>query len=209
MFVTPKIFRLASYLLLSAVCLLPTIFAQSGGVKGKVRAPSGKGIPNAAITVRQDGKEVKTSTSDAKGEFAIGLASGKYNITFDANGYSMGVLHGVEVGSKFRDLGNRLILSVDRGTFVIIQGGVFFKEGSSVTAAKIELEQVNADGSTKSLASTFSNTSGEFTFRRPEGVAKLRITAKLKGSSASKDVDVEEAAIYRVAITIPMSREDR
>lgn len=208
MLVSPKSFRTVAFLLLSAICLLPTVFAQ-GGVKGKVRSPNGKGIPNAAITVRQDGKDIKTGSSDAKGEFAINLAKGKYNITFDASGYSMGVLHGVEVGSKFRDLGDRLILSVDRGTFVIIQGGVFFKEGSSVTGAKIELDQVNADGSTKSLGSMYSNSSGEFSFRRPEGVAKLRVTAKLKGASASKEVEVEEAAIYRVAITIPMSREDR
>jgi len=185
-------------------------FGQSGGVKGKVKAPSGKGISNAAITVRLDGKEVKTATSDAKGEFKVsGLAAGKYNITFDAKGYSEGTMHGVEVGKGIRDLGDRLILSYDRGLFVIVQGSVFFKEGSSVTGAKIELEQIRDDGSTKSLGSTYSNSSGEFSFRRPEGVAKLRVSAKLKGTSASKDVDVQEAAIYRVALTLDMSRDDR
>jgi hypothetical protein len=79
----------------------------------------------------------------------------------------MGVLHNVEVGNKMRDLGGRLILSRDRGTFVIVQGSVFFKEGNSVTGAQIKLEQVNADGSTKDLSSSFSNSSGEFSFRRP------------------------------------------
>ena len=111
--------------------------------------------------------------------------------------------------SSVRDLGDRLILTYDRGTFVIVQGSVFFKEGSSVTGAKIQLEQVNGDGSTKTLGSTYSNSSGEFSFRRPEGAAKLRITAKLQNASATKDVEVAEAAIYRLALTLDMSREDR
>ena len=206
----PEPVRSVLFFLLAAVCLLPAVFGQGGGVKGKVRGPGGNGIANAEITLRQEGKEMKTARSDSRGEFNItGLPSGKYNITFDASGYSMGVLHNVEVGNKMRDLGGRLILSRDRGTFVIVQGSVFFKEGNSVTGAQIKLEQVNADGSTKDLSSSFSNSSGEFSFRRPQGAAKLRVTAKLKDARISKDIDVEEAAIYRVALTLPMSREDR
>ncbi|HJS51785.1 MAG TPA: carboxypeptidase-like regulatory domain-containing protein [Pyrinomonadaceae bacterium] len=197
-------------LLFAFFTLSALTFGQSGGVKGKVRGPNGKGISNAAISVLLDGKEVKSAITNTKGEFAVaGLAKGKYNILFDADGYSSGTLHAVEIGSGVRDLGDRLILSQDRGNFVILQGSVFFKEGSSVTAAKIDLKQVNADGSTKSLGSTYTGTFGEFAFRRPPGAIKLRVTAKYKDASASKDVDVEEAAIYRVAITLPMSREDR
>src|SRR5688572_6594551 len=197
-------------LLFAFFTLSALTFGQSGGVKGKVRGPNGKGISNAAISVLLDGKEVKSAITNTKGEFAVaGLAKGKYNILFDADGYSSGTLHAVEIGSGVRDLGDRLILSQDRGNFVILQGSVFFKEGSSVTAAKIDLKQVNADGSTKSLGSTYTGTFGEFAFRRPPGAVKLRVTAKYKDASASKDVDVEEAAIYRVAITLPMSREDR
>ena len=199
------LFLFSTFLALAAVT-----FAQSGGVKGKVRATNGKGISRAAISVLLDGKEIKSATTNSKGEFAIaGLAKGKYNILFDADGYSSGTLHAVEVGDGVRDLGDRLILSQDRGTFVILQGSVFFKEGSSVTAAKVDLKQVNADGSTKSLGTTYTGTFGEFAFRRPPGAAKLRVTAKLKDASASKDIDVDEAAIYRVAITLPMSRENR
>ena len=202
--------RSITYIFAAFFALTSISFAQSGGVKGKVKAPNGRGIANALITVRQDGKEVRSSSTDSKGEFRIaGLSSGKYNISFDAVGYSEGTLHGVEIKNGIRDLGDRLILSYDRGTFVIVQGSVFFKEGSSATGAKVELEQVNADGSTKSLGSTYSNSSGEFSFRRPEGAAKLRVTVKLKGVSATKDVDVEEAAIYRLALTLNMSREDR
>jgi len=202
--------RSTFFLLITFFALTALTFAQSGGVKGKVRAPNGKGISKAAISVLLDGKEVKSATSDSKGEFAIaGLTKGKYNIHFDADGYSSGTLHGVEVGSGIRDLGDRLILSLDRGNFVILQGSVFFKEGSSVTAAKVDLKQVNADGSTKSLGTTYTGTFGEFAFRRAPGATKLRVTATLKGNSASKDIEVDEAAIYRVAITLPLSREDR
>jgi hypothetical protein len=195
----------AAFFALASVTL-----AQPGGVKGKVKAPNGRGIPSASITVRKDGKEIRSATTDAKGEFKIdGLSAGNYNITFDANGYSEGTLHGVEVKKGIRDLGDRLILTYDRGSFVIVQGSVFFKEGASVTGAKVELELVNADGSTKSIGSTFSNSAGEFSFRRPEGAAKLRVTAKLKGVAATKDIDVAEAAVYRLALNLNMSRDDR
>lgn len=190
--------------------LATSSLAQSGGVKGKVRAPNGKGIANATISISKDGKEVKSGTADEKGEFSItGLSSGKYNISFDADGYSAGTLHGVVVENGIRNLGDRLILSLDRGNFVFVQGSVFFKEGASVTGAKVELEQVNDDGSTKSLGSTYSNSSGEFSFRRSPGVAKYRVTAKLKGVSATKDVEIEEPAIYRVSLMLNMSRDDR
>jgi len=202
--------RSITFLFTAIFAFAGVAFAQSGGVKGKVKAPNGNGIANASIIIVQDGKEVKTATTNGKGEFKIsGLSEGKYNVSFDANGYSSGTLHGVEIKKGIRDLGDRLILSLDRGNFVFVQGSVFFKEGSSVTGAKIQLEQVNSDGSTKSIASSFSNSSGEFSFRRPPGNTKYRVTAKLKGISASKDVDIEEAAIYRGALTLDMSRNDR
>ena len=198
-------------LVFAAICAFAAFaVGQPAGVKGKVKGPNGKGIGSASVRVYKDGKEIKSATADAKGEFAItGLSSGKYNIVFDADGYSTGTLHGIEIESGVRNLGDRLILSRDRGDFVFVQGGVFFKEGSSVTGAKVELEQVNADGSTKSLGSTYSNVQGEFSFRRPPGMTKYRVTAKLKGISATKDVDVEEAAIYRVSLRLDLSRDDR
>lgn len=204
-----KALRIGLLFLLSAVCLLPSVFGQ-GGVKGKVRGPNGSGVPNAEVVVRKDGKDIKTAKADAKGEFQIsGLSPGQYNVSFDADGYALGILYDVKVESKIKDLGSKLILSRDRGTMVLVQGSVFFKEGTSVTGAQIKLEQVNADGSTKSLGTSFSNSSGEFSFRRPVGAAKLRVTAKLKSATMTKDVEVDDAAIYRVALMLPMSAADR
>src|SRR5688500_4947807 len=121
---------------LCAICFVPAVFGQ-GGVKGKVRNNKGGGIGGANITARLSGKDVKTVKSDAKGNFSLqGLDEGTYNIVFDADGYATGVKFGVQVkNGNMRDLGDRLILSVDQGTQLIIRGSVFFREGTSVTAA--------------------------------------------------------------------------
>jgi hypothetical protein len=201
----------APFLLLTAYCSLLTAQAQSGGLKGKVRTNSGRGIANATVAVRRDGRDVKTVTSDAKGNFTMqGLDPGRYNVVFNADGYASGVLYNVEVKNKStRDLGERLILSVDPGSQVIVRGSVFFKEGTSVTGAEIEIERVNPDGSAKRVGSAYTNISGEFSFRQPQGAAKLRINAKYKGVSGTKEVEVDSAAIYRLAITLEISRNDK
>ena len=80
---------------------------------------------------------------------------------------------------------------------------------TSVTGAKVEVEEIAADGSTRKIGSYYTDSSGEFSFRRKPGKSKLRVTASLKGVNASKDLDVEEAAIYRVAISLDLSRTDK
>jgi hypothetical protein len=204
-------FSLSVILLLSAFCLLPSAFAQ-GGIKGKIRNNKGGSIAGATVTARQDDKDVKSVRSDSKGNFMMqGLDAGTYNIIFDADGYAMGIKFGVQIkNGNVRDLGDRLILSVDQGTQIVIKGSVFFREGTSVTAAKVELERVNDDGSTKNLGSTYANISGEFTFRLPLGATKVRVTAKYKGVSGSKEIsDIVNAGIYRTAITLDISRSER
>lgn len=185
--------------------------AQStGGVKGKVRTARGSGVAGATVTARQNGVDVKSVKADSKGTFVLdGLQSGRYNLVFDAPGYSSGVLYNVEIEKrKVADLSDRLILSSDQGTQVIVKGSVFFKEGTSVAGAKVQIERVNADGSTKRLGTGYTSESGEFTFRQPQGAAKLRVTATSKGVSSSKIVEVDEPAIYRFAITLELSRSE-
>ena len=187
-------------------------FAQSGGVKGKVRANTGSGIPNATVTARQSGKDVKTVRSDAKGSFQLtGLQTGVYSLVFDADGFQSGLLQGVEVKSgNVRDLGNGLILRPDQGNLVIVNGSIFYKEGTSLGGAKVEIESVAADGSTKKLTTVYTNIQGEFIYKRPQsGAMKLRFTAKFKGSEGVKEVDVHEAAVYRFALTLDISRTEK
>jgi hypothetical protein len=191
--------------------IVPAALAQ-GGIKGKVRNNKGSGIAGATVTARLNGEDIKTVRSDAKGMFLLeGLRAGNYNVLVEADGYASGVKYGVQItNGNVRDVGDRLILSADQGQQVIIKGSVFFREGTSVTAAKVEIERINDDGSTKKLGNTMTNTSGEFTFRPPAGTAKVRVTAKYKGAEGSKEIsEIVNAGIYRTAITLDISRADK
>lgn len=213
--ILPTAFRLlptAICLLLFAYCLLPTANAQTtGGVKGKVRALNGQGIAGATIIARQNGEDKKSVKTGDKGEFVlVGIEPGVYNFVFDAKGYASGVRFNVTVKKgQIKDLGDRLILSVDQGTMVIVHGSVFFKDGRSVPGAKVEYSRVRSDGSLQKIGDTITNYTGEFGFRQREGAAKIRITAKYKDATASKDLDVNSAAIYNVAISLDVLRDDK
>jgi protocatechuate 3,4-dioxygenase beta subunit len=128
---------------------------------------------------------------------------------FEAKGYSSGVLYKVDVQKKkTSDLGDRLMLTRDRGEQIIVMGSVFFKEGHSVTGAKVEIERINADGSAKHLGTSYTNVSGEFSFRTIDA-SKLRITASYKGVSGTKEIEVTDPAIYRLAISLNLSVAER
>lgn len=186
-------------------------FAQeTGGLKGKVRTTKGEGIAAATVTARQNGEDVKSATADAKGNFVLeNLKAGNYNLVFSKSGYSSGVMYNVGVKKKkVNDLGERLILIVDQGTQVIIKGSVFAPDGRSVGGAEIKVERVSGEGSAKKVGESVSSYSGEFTFRFSEGAAKYRITATAKGASVSKEIEVDSAAIYRLAITLDSSKQN-
>lgn len=208
-----KVLKTSLFVLALFAALASAVFAQeTGGIKGKVRTASGNGIANATVSARQNGADVKTVTADSKGEFVLnGLAPGKYNVLFDAKGYASGVLYNVEVKKRnVRDLGDRLILSIDRGSLVIVQGSVFYKEGTSVTGAKVDCEEILSDGSTKKLGTTTTSSDGEFTFKMRPGVSNLRLRATMKGVTGSKDVVIDEgAAVYRLSILLDLSRTEK
>ena len=185
------------------------VFAQnSGGAKGKVRTSRGDAISGATVTARQEGEDVKSAKTDAKGNFELnGLKPGVYNFVFEKNGYATGVKYNVEIKKdKEANLGDRLILTVDRGTQVIINGSVYNQAGFGIYGAKIEVERILEDGKVKKVSSGYSSEFGEFNFRFPEGAARFRITASAKGASASKEIEVSTAAIYRVAITLNLEK---
>lgn len=207
-----KIILIAVFAAASSFILPPSSFAQSGAIKGKVRSNKGDGIANASVTARQSGKDIKTVRSNAKGDFLLaGLSTGVYSLVFDADGFQSGLLQGVEVKSgDTRSLGDRLVLMPDQGNQVIINGSVFYKEGTSLGGAKIEIERLNPDGTTKKLTTLYTNIQGEFIYKQPQGLStKLRITAKFKGSEGVKEIEVDTAAIYRLAITLDISRTEK
>lgn len=203
--------RLVGLLLLSVLFLTPALAQSTGGVKGKIRNLRGDKLGSVTVTARKSSQDIRSVKSDSKGEFVMdGLEPGVYDIVFEANGYSSAVKNNVQVKQKkIADLGDRLFLSVDKGTQVIVNGSVFFKDGTSVTAAKVDVEKVRSDGSTVKVGSVYTNIYGEFVFRQPQGAAKYRMTVKYKDTTASKEIDVESAAVYRLAISLDITRQDK
>jgi hypothetical protein len=86
---------------------------------------------------------------------------------------------------------------------------VFFKDGASVAGSEVRVDRVESDGSVKNITTVYTNISGDFTIRRPEGKARYRFTAKYKDATASKEIEVDSAAIYRTAVSLPINREQK
>ena len=181
------------------------VVAQSlGSVKGRVRAGSGSSIADVKITARQNGNDMKSVKTDGKGKFRInGLAPGKYNLLFEKDGYSSGVLYDVLIKKKkVNNLKDRLVLTVDQGTLVIVSGSVFNQFGRSVYGAKVTIEEIRPNKPNRKAGTFYSSLSGHFIFRFRKGKKKFRIIASTKNVSSSKEIEVEEAGIYRLAITL-------
>ncbi|MBK9216801.1 MAG: carboxypeptidase regulatory-like domain-containing protein [Chloracidobacterium sp.] len=201
----------AASVLFALAAVTPAFGQTTGGVKGKVRDLKGTFIAGATIEARQGGEVVRSTRSNAKGDFVLdGLAEGMYNFAVDADGYSTGVMHNVEVKKKkVRDLGSRLMLSPDRGTQTFIRGIVFFKELLSLHGAMVELFAVNSDGSYRKVATGTSNQMGEFGFVQPGKIKRFRVKATYKGISAEKTVETESPAVYRLTLTLDLSRAEQ
>lgn len=176
----------------------------TGGIKGKIKTESGSAV-GVLVTARQGEREVATATTDRKGEFEMaGLAAGRYSLTFRKQGLSVAEIKDFEVvAGKSRSLGGNLVLPVDEGSLVFVKGSVFTEEGHSISGARVELARIQADGTVRKIDGRISTESGSFSFRLPVETARYRVTAKVDGmAAASKDVDVEGAAVYRVALSL-------
>ncbi|MCU1268026.1 MAG: Carboxypeptidase regulatory-like domain [Acidobacteria bacterium] len=175
-----------------------------GGIKGKVRVETGS-PGGVAVLVRQGDREVAHGSTDRNGDFAVqGLAPGLYGLTFRKAGLSVGAVEDVEVkAGKVRSLGDHLLLSIDEGSIAFLKGSVFDGNGRSMRNARVELSRLLGDGTTKKIDGRVTNETGSFVFRLTPEPARYRITAKAEGmQAASKDVEVDSAVVYRVAISL-------
>lgn len=189
-----------------------TAFAQeTGSIKGKVRTKDGNGIDDVTVTARKDGRDVTSVETNRKGNFRLrGLSPGLYNVVFEKPGYSGGVLYDVIVKrKKTNNVGSNLVLTVDQGTLVIVEASVFSPGGFSIYGAKVVVESINEDGTSKKVASGYTSRDGDVIFRFPVGDKLYRITASGKEAKASKEIEVTDAAIYRTAITLNLSKENK
>jgi hypothetical protein len=190
--------------LLAAVGAASAQEPASGGVKGKVRDANDRGLAEVSITARRDGGDVAKTVSGPKGDFRItGLKSGRYDFVFEKRGYTGGVKSNVEViAGDVRDLGGNLVMGVDEGSLVLVRGSIFDQTGRSVGDVKVEMFRTTSDGKLKRLGTQYSNYSGDFAFRQPEGTQTLRFVASYEGQRIAKDLEVSSAGIYRLALTV-------
>ena len=174
----------------------------TGIVKGKVRVE--RGSPGGvAVVLRRGDEEVRRVETDRKGDFTIArVPPGVYGLTFRKPGLAVGSIDSVEVkAGKTRSLGDRLVLAVDEGSITFLRGSVFTEGGRSVPGARVELSRVISESSVEKLDARNTGETGEFIFRVPPDPAKYRLTLKADGAEpTSKDVDVEAALVYRVAL---------
>ena len=192
-------------IILSAMGVSQAQVKTTGGIKGKVRVEVGtpSGI---TVVIRQGEKEISQVTTDKNGEFQISrLSPGIYGLTFRKPGLSIGAMENIEVkAGKVRSLGDRLVLTIDEGSIAFIRGSVFNGDGRSVPNAKVELSRLLDDGTTKKIDGRLTTETGSFVFRLSPEPAKYRVSIKTDAAEpVSKDVEVEGAAVYRVALSLP------
>lgn len=175
-----------------------------GAIKGKVRVETGT-PGGVTVVVRRGETEVTRSTTDKGGEFLVSrLTPGTYGLTFRKPGLSIGSIEDVEVkAGKTRSLGDRLILTIDEGSIAFLSGSVFSADGRSVPNAKVELSVILEDGSTKKIDGRVTTETGSFKFRLGPEPAKYRVSVKTNGEPVTKDVEIDGAAVYRVALSLP------
>lgn len=177
----------------------------TGAIKGKVRVETGT-PSGVTVVVRRGDKEVSRAETQKNGEFLVSrLEPGKYGLTFRKAGLSIGTMEDVEVkAGKTRSLGDRLVLTIDEGSIAFIGGSVFTADGHSVPNAKVELARVMEDGTVKKVDGRITTETGSFKFRLSPEPAKYRVSVKTGGAEPiSKDVEIDGAAVYRVALSLP------
>jgi hypothetical protein len=176
-----------------------------GTIKGKVRVETGT-PGGVTVVVRRGETEVTRSTTDKNGDFVVArLTPGKYGLTFRKPGLSIGSMEDIEVkAGKTRSLGDRLILTIDEGSIAFLSGAVFNADGRSVANAKVELAKILEDGTTKKIDGRITTETGSFKFRLSPEQGKYRVSVKTDGAEpVSKDVEIDGAAVYRVALSLP------
>jgi carboxypeptidase family protein len=175
----------------------------SATVKGKVRVE--RGSPGGvAVIVMQGDREVTRSTSDKKGDFVVTrVPPGTYSIKFRKAGLAVGTIDDVLVkAGQTRSLGDKLYLTIDKGSIAFISGSVFDESGHSVPGVRVQLAKVVGDNAVQNIEARITGESGRVLFRVAPDSAKYRLTIKAEGAEAAyKDVEIDGAAQYTTALT--------
>jgi hypothetical protein len=177
----------------------------TGAVTGRVRVDSGKNAGGVSVQLRRGDEDVAQTTTNAKGEFEFrGVEPGTYGLTFTKPGLRIGRMEDLEIiAGKTVSLKDHLYLPVDEGSIAFVNGSVFDASGRSFPGATVEIARIEPDGSLKKVGSRLTTEQGLFVFRLPPEGARYRVTAKADGmETATQEVTVEGAAIYRTALSL-------
>ena len=204
---TVKIMKFVKFLALFIVLAASSVAAvpqdkNTGTIKGKVRVEKGSAA-GVTVILRKNGQDLRHVETDRKGEFTMkGISPGTYGLTFRKPGLAVASIDKLEVRQGIRSLKD-LYLAIDEGSIAFIRGSVFNEGGRSVPGVRVELSKITSETSVDKLDSRITGETGEFVFRVPPEAAKYRVTLKAdKAEPASKDVEVDTALVYRVALTL-------
>src|SRR6267154_431564 len=172
-------------------------------IKGKVRVEQGSPSGVAVILLQGD-TEVMRAATDKRGDFVVAhIAPGVYSVTFRKPGLAVGSIPSLDLkAGQTRSL-HDLVLGIDDGSIAFLRGSVFTESGRSVAGVRVELARIVSENSVQRIDARITGETGEFVFRLSPETAKYRVTVKADGAQpASKDVEVDSAAVYRVALTL-------
>lgn len=172
-------------------------------IRGKVRAEQGS-AGGVSVVLLQGEREVARVTTDKKGEFAMTrIPAGSYSVTFRKPGLAIGSIPNLDLKAGQKRVLNDLVLGIDEGSIAFLRGSVFTESGRSVPGVRVELARIVADNSIQKIDARVTGETGEFVFRLSPETAKYRVTVKAdKAEPVSKDVEIDSAAVYRVALTL-------
>lgn len=131
--------------------MLPTLVAACCLVGGNVHAPTGAPIAHAQLTFR--GPVTVATTADAKGDFTLQMAPGRYNLTVVARSYATVTVDTGQIGE-----GSRISVVLEpadtpklRTIGVVTVNGGFTLDRSVIPSVEVSREQMDALGYTQAV----------------------------------------------------------
>jgi Carboxypeptidase regulatory-like domain len=174
----------------------------TAAIKGKVSVERGSPA-GIGVTLMQGEQEVGHTATGKKGDFVLAhIVPGTYSVRFRKPGLAIGTIDDVLLKAgqtrSFKDL----MLKIDEGSLTFIRGSVFSEDGHSVPGVRVDLARIINENSVEKMDSRITGETGEFVFRLTPDAGKYRLILKADGvEPSSKGVEVEQAAVYRVALT--------
>jgi hypothetical protein len=174
----------------------------TAAIKGKVSVERGS-ASGIGVTLIQGEQEVARTATGKRGDFVLShIVPGTYSVKFRKPGLAVGTIDDVLLKAGQTRTFKDLMLKIDEGSITFIRGSVFSEDGHSVPGVRVDLARIVNENNVQKMDSRITGETGEFVFRLTPDAGKYRLILKADGvEPSSKDVEVEMAAVYRVALT--------